>query len=67
MPDNTLHYDGEQYDDGRVRGIYRNDQSFIGFDYTDQAWIDTSPSCSRDPTAPLGSARNPRRTLEGPA
>ena len=40
-------------------GAYRNDGSWIGYDYAAQAWIDTSPSAVRDESAPAGSARNP--------
>ncbi len=42
-----------------LRGDVRVDGSYIGYDYDRQQWIDTSPTATRDPSAPLGSARNP--------
>ena len=43
----------------RVRGTWRSDKTFIGFDYESQCWIDTSPTCERDLSCRLGSASNP--------
>lgn len=42
-----------------IRGAFRADSTFIGFAYNSQSWIDTSPTCERDMSAPLGSACNP--------
>ena len=44
-----------------TQGGYRKDGTWIGFDYEQQAWIDTSPACQRDATAKPGSASNPLR------
>ena len=38
------------------QGCWRADGTFVGFDYSEQAWVE---QCKRDPTAPLGSACNP--------
>ena len=44
----------------QIHGAYRDDGvTYIGFDYIDQTWIDTSPACYRDRQSYLGSARNP--------
>ena len=42
-----------------THGAYRTDGSWIGFDYEQQAWIDTDPNAERDPTCKPGSASNP--------
>lgn len=46
-----------------IRGAYRQDGSWIGYDYERQAWIDTSPSADRDETCSLGSACNPLASI----
>ena len=42
-----------------IRGTWRNDGSFIGFDYHHQHWFDTAETANRDPAYPQGSASNP--------
>ena len=42
-----------------MHGEYRQDGSWIGFDYDRQVWIDTSPVTARDTTKTPGSASNP--------
>ena len=42
-----------------IRGSYRPDGSYIGYDYGRQAWVDTRESTPRDVTCEPGSARNP--------
>ena len=42
-----------------VRGTWRSDGTFIGFDYGNQHWYDTAESAKRDPAFPQGSANNP--------
>ena len=46
-----------------IEGSIRPDGTFIGFDFRAQAWIDTSPSATRDLARPVGSASNPKRAL----
>lgn len=45
-----------------IRGDYRQDGTFIGFDYASQCWIDTG-STERDTSAKPGSASNPLHEL----
>ena len=42
-----------------LRGAYRADGTWLGFDYGAQHWIDTAPYAVRDPAAPAGTASNP--------
>lgn len=44
---------------GNFHGAQRKNGSIIGYDYTHQAWIDTSPEAERDETYKPGSANNP--------
>ncbi len=43
----------------RINGTWRDDGTFIGFDYAHQHWYDTDPDGEHDIMAPPGTARNP--------
>lgn len=45
--------------DKTIHGTWRDDGTFIGFDYVHQHWYDTSETCGRDRSRPAGSAANP--------
>lgn len=42
-----------------IRGSYRPDGSYIGYDYGRQVWVDTSPAAQRDQGSKPGSALHP--------
>ena len=43
----------------RINGTWRDNGTFIGFDYEHQHWYETAPDAERDCLKPLGSASNP--------
>ena len=47
----------------RINGTWRDDGTFVGFDYANQHWYDTAPTAKRDLSRPLGTASNPIPTV----
>lgn len=49
----------------QIRGAFTIEGEFVGYDYRLQQWIDTrNHPGDRIESAPVGSANNPRRTIQ---